>query len=112
MITLIRQCDRLESRFRTLCRKINSKARVYGRQRQELLQKSTTVYILEVKVVTLKEAIEGKEVANEEAQRFREMAEGLMYEVDRITEQLQTFTAQLENRGQTVDKVKYMTCIH
>ena len=76
-----------------------------GRKYQELLQSCTTVYVLEGEVLSAQDAIHEKELANEEAQQFREATESLREEVDKISTQLQAFTGSLVNHGQTIDKV-------
>lgn len=59
-----------------------------GRKYQELLQGYTTVYVLEGEVLSALDAIHEKELANEQAQQFREAAESLKDEVDKISRQL------------------------
>ena len=113
MITL-KQVDRLEKRLGTLSRRVKSnyKAQKMGSKRNELLHKCTIVYILDGEVVSVSEIAQEKELANEQAQQFRQLAEGLREEVDSISEKLQMFTTSLVNQGQTIDKVSQMQTSH
>lgn len=106
-IITLKQGDQLEKRLATLSRRVKSdyKAQKMGSKRKDLLYKRTTVYILDGEVVSVNEITQEKELVNEQAQQFQQLAESLRDEVDRIPEQLQTFTTSLVKQGQTIDKV-------
>ena len=67
------------------------------------MQSCTNVYILEGEVLSAQDAIH-EELADEQAQQFREAAEHLRNEVDSISTQLQAFTGSMINHGKTIDK--------
>ena len=62
------------------------------------------MFVLEGEVLSTQDAIHDMELANEQAQQFREAAECLR-EVDKLSVELQAFTGRMVNRRQTIDKV-------
>ena len=84
-ITTLRPTERLEKRLALLARKTKAKIQgASGRKYQEHLQSCTNVYVLEGEVLSAQDDIHEKELADEQAQQFREAAEHLRNEVDAI----------------------------
>ena len=78
--------EKLDKRLALLAREMKVKIQgASGRKYQELLQCCTTVYVQKGEVLSAQDTIHEKKLANEEAQQFREAAESLREEVDKIS---------------------------